>query len=94
MLGLQERQARDRRAAAAAVQRAEEAKLFAELLATVFDDDEHPPDAEFGAFAVVLGEQGTPHEDVGLLRAWIGAAAACSAGSQIPCCMRRAARIN
>ena len=49
----------------------------------MFDDEEHPPDAEFGAFAVVLGQKGSPHEDTGLLQAMIGAGAT-------PCCMSKA----
>ncbi len=44
------------------------------MLAEVFDDEDHPPDAEFGAFAAVLGLKGSPFEDKGLLRAHIGAA--------------------
>ena len=43
------------------------------MLADVFDDEDHPPDAEFGAFAAVLGLKGSPFEDNGLLRAHIGA---------------------
>jgi len=42
------------------------------VLAEVFDDEDHPPDAEFGAFAAVLGLKGSPFEDKGLLRAHIG----------------------
>ena len=57
----------------AAEQRADEAKQFAALLAAVFDDEDHPPYAEFGAFTVVLGQRGSPHENTGLLRALIGA---------------------
>ena len=43
------------------------------MLAEVFDDEDHPPDAEFGAFAVVLGLKGSAFEDKGLLRAQVGA---------------------
>lgn len=70
--------------AADADEAAHEATGLARRLQALFDDEEHPPDVEFGCFSALFGPQGGAHEGDALLRLDLGDAAKGGARTNVP----------